>query len=270
MCIRDSYFLEENIEQYIKPDKKTNPIIIEEMINKITSWIEEEETITREDIETRLDELGIDAEKVLEGKTETLVDIIKYTYIDQSGWNITDMLNVVIGQGQNAYTPLQMANYASIFANGGYRNKVSVIKEVKSHDNTRVLLKNEPVRNRLDLNNYENLKHIGEGMNMASHFGSLQLVFGNFPIEVALKTGTAEREGINPTTNKGFDDYSWMVAFAPFDNPKIAIASLLYQAGSGSNNAAIVREIVGEYLKLEPKADQNTDEIKVPEGERVE
>lgn len=264
------YFLEENLEKYIKPDKKINPIILEEMINKITSWIEEEETITREDIETRLDELGIDVEKVLEGKTETLVDIIKYTYVDQSGWNITDMLNVVIGQGQNAYTPLQMANYASIFANGGYRNKVSVIKEVKSHDNTRVLLKNEPVRTRLDLNNYENLKHIGEGMNMASHFGSLQLVFGNFPIEVALKTGTAEREGINPSTNEGFDDYSWMVAFAPYDNPKIAIASLLYQAGSGSNNAAIVREIVGEYLKLEPKTDQNTNEIKVPEGERVE
>ncbi len=264
------YFLEDNIQDYIKPEKSLNPVILEEMIDTITSWVDEDDAPSREIIEERLEKLDIDVEKVLEGKTETLVDIIKYTYIDQAAWNISDMLNVVIGQGQNAYTPLQMANYVSIFANGGYRNKVSVVKEVKSHDNSKVLLKNEPVRNRLDLNNYDNLKHVGKGMNMASHYGTLEQVFGNFPIEVALKTGTAEREGINPETNEGFDDYSWMVAFAPYDEPKIAIASLLYQAGSGSNNAAIVREIVGEYLKLNPEDYETSEPIDVPESEIVE
>ncbi|MDO5718505.1 MAG: penicillin-binding transpeptidase domain-containing protein [Tissierellia bacterium] len=265
-----SIFLEENLEKYIKKDKDINPVIMTDMIKTICSWVEEEATITREDIEQRLEDLGIDAEKEIDEDLGNITDIIKYNYIDQSGWNITDMLNVVIGQGQNAYTPLQMANYVSIFANGGYKNKISVIKEVKSYDDTKVLLKNEPVRQRIELNNYENLKYIGTGMNMASHFGSLQRVFGNFPVEVALKTGTAERDGLNPETGEKFDDYSWMVAFAPYDKPKIAIATLLYQAGSGSNCASIVREVVGEYLKMEPNPEEVNTDLEIPSDEVIE
>lgn len=257
-------FLDKNIELYLQKGKNLNPVTKDAIIKEILKFIDEEDTITRADIDERLQKLSIDTEKVLEGGSENIVDIIKYTYIDHSGWDKTDMLNVVIGQGQNAYTPLQMANYASVFANGGYRNKLSLIKEVQSSDGSTVLLKNEPERTKIELNNPDNLKYIAKGMNMASHSGSLDLTFGPFPVEIAIKTGTAERGGINPATGKKFDDYSWMIAFAPYDNPKIAVAAILYQGGSGANCSAIVREVIGEYLKLD-KTKQNpnpTNEIR--------
>src|SRR5699024_4606354 len=101
---------------------------------------------------------------------------------------------------------------------------------------------------------------IKDGMLMASTFGSIEQVFGNFPIQVGIKTGTAEREGINPENGEGFDDYSWMIAFAPYDDPQIAICTLLYQSGSGSNGSAIIREIVGQYMGIEPENFYNNEE----------
>lgn len=263
-------FLEENLESYVKPSKNINPVIKEEMIRTITAWVEQDQTLEYQEIAEKLEEMQIDSELVLDGGRENLTDIIKYTYVDQGIWNISDMLNVVIGQGQNAYTPLQMANYMSIFANGGYRNKVTVIKEVKSFDDTKVLLKNEPIRHQIELNDPENLKHVGIGMNMAAYYGSLRDTFGTLPVEVAVKTGTAERSGVNPDTGEAFDDYSWMIAYAPYDDPQIAISVLLYQAGSGANCAPIVRELVAEYLKLDPATVEVVEPTEASEEEIIE
>lgn len=249
-------FLEDDLELYVKEGLRLNPDKEKEILSAVIGLIDEPE-MEYGDLEARLDEIGFNIEATVGDSAETIVERIKYTYIDQAKWNVTDMMNVVIGQGQNAYTPLQMANYMSTIANGGYKNKVSVIKEVKTHDNQTSLLKNEPIRNRIILKDYNNLDYLKIGMNQASHFGSLNQVFGSFPVEIGLKTGTAEREGINPDTGEGFDDYSWMIAFAPYDDPQIAICTLLYQAGSGSNGAAIVREVVGQYLGLSPESEED-------------
>lgn len=72
----------------------------------------------------------------------------------------------------------------------------------------------------------------------------------NFPVEVGSKTGTAQKEGINPDTGKPYDEFAWYVAFAPYDDPQIAVAVVLFQGGSGRYPTHIVREVIGEYLKL--------------------
>lgn len=244
--------LEEELENYVREDVNLNPDTKAQMISDIVGLIDYPD-MEYDELANRLEEIGIDIGVSVGASGENIVDRIKYTYIDQGNWNITDMLNVVIGQGQNAYTPLQMANYSAILCNGGYRNKVSVIKEVTSADGSTSLLKNEPTRERIDLKSYDSLEVIKDGMNMASHFGSIEQVFGAFPVEVGLKTGTAERDGLNPETGQEFDDYSWMIAFAPYEDPQIAICTLLYQAGSGSNGAPIVREIIGEYMDISPE-----------------
>lgn len=244
-------FLEENLESYVKETVSINPDSKRQIISAILGLVDQGE-MDYTSFEKELDEIGIDTEKMFEDTGETITERLKYTYFDLAQWNITDMLNIVIGQGQNAYTPLQMANYVSTIANGGYKNKVTVIDKVMSHDSQATLLENEARSEKIELNNYENLNYIKTGMNEASHFGSIENVFGSFPVEVGLKTGTAERGGLNPETGQGFDDYSWMIAFAPYDDPQIAICTLLYQAGSGSNGSAIVREVVGQYLGLEP------------------
>ena len=59
-------------------------------------------------------------------------------------------------------------------------------------------------------------------------------------------------DGISPETGKAYDNYSWYVAYAPADDPKIAVATVLIQGGAGSNGAPMTREIIAEYLGLEP------------------
>lgn len=259
-----SSFLEERLEDFIKDGINLNPGKKKEMIGQIVAFVDEPD-LSYIDLENSLDEIGIDIQLLVDDSGETLAERIKYTYIDQGNWNNTDMMNIVIGQGQNAYTPLQMANYLSTISNGGYRNKVSVIKEVKSSDGVTSLVKNEADREEISLNNHNNLEAIKDGMLMASTFGSIEQVFGDFPVQVGIKTGTAEREGINPETGEGFDDYSWMIAFAPYDDPQIAICTLLYQAGSGSNGSAIIREIVGQYMGIEPMTFTDTQDFFAPE-----
>lgn len=244
--------LDEKIEDYIKDGITLNPDSKKDLIKKIVDLVDGED-MDYYDLEAKLEDWGLDMTKTFEASDENIAERIKYTYLDQAKWNITDMLNIVIGQGQNAYTPLQMANYVSTIANGGFRNKLTLINKVTSSDGYKVLLQNEAIRDKISLKNYDNLNYIKTGMNEASHFGTLETVFGPFPVEIGLKTGTAERAGINPETGRGFDDYSWMIAFAPYDDPQIAICTLLYQAGSGSNGAPIIREIVGQYLGIEPE-----------------
>jgi penicillin-binding protein 2 len=164
-----------------------------------------------------------------------------------------DTLNITIGQGQNAYTPIQMANYIATVSNGGYRHKVSAIDNIKNHDNSRTIMEGERKSERIKLNDYENLEHVKLGMKKVST--SARRLFGDFPVTVASKTGTAQKSGINPATGETYDDYAWFVAFGPYEDPEIAVAVVLFQGGSGGYAGPVAREIIAEYLGL-----NNTDE----------
>src|SRR5699024_2657179 len=104
-------YLTGNIRSYTKEGEELSDEEIDESIEEMVRWLEEGESVTRNEVIRRLDALKIDPEKRLKGEKEGLADKIKYTYLNFAGWNITDTLNVTIGQGQNSYTPIQMANY---------------------------------------------------------------------------------------------------------------------------------------------------------------
>ena len=88
--------------------------------------------------------------------------------------------------------------------------------------------------------------------------GSVRSLFKDFSVSVAAKTGTAQRAGINPVTGDTYDEYAWFVAFAPYEDPEIAISIVLFQGGSGGYAAPIAREIIGEYFGLN---DTNKEEF---------
>ncbi len=243
-------YLQSNIESYIKEDIELDEFEIEEIIEEIISWTELEETLTRGEVVRRLNSLGIHPEKRLPGDREGLADRIKYTYLDYAGWKITDTLNVTIGQGRNAYTPIQMANYIATIANGGYRHSVTLIDNVKNHNNSKVLFENQPEYERIALNDYNNLEHIKLGMLKVTTEGTARSVFSKFPIQVAAKTGTAQHTVINPVTGEVYDDFAWFVGFAPYDDPEIAVATVLFQGGSGGYAGPMVRDIIAEYFGL--------------------
>jgi len=250
-------YLNSYIRSYIKEGFEFTDKEIQEKIDEIVSWLEEDDIISRNEVIRRLDAMGIEPEKVLPGDREGLADKIKYTYLNFAGWNITDTLNVTIGQGQNAYTPVQIANYIATIANGGYKNKLTLINSIKNYDNSQTLYEREVASERIDLNNYENLEHVKLGMRKVVTEGSVKSIFKDFPISVAAKTGTAQRSGINPVTGDTYDEYAWFVAFAPYEDPEIAISIVLFQGGSGGYAAPIAREIIAEYFGLN---DTNVEE----------
>jgi penicillin-binding protein 2 len=102
---------------------------------------------------------------------------------------------------------------------------------------------------RIGLSDYSYLDIIKQGMLMVSENDSAK-PYSNFPVKVGSKTGTAQKEGTNPDTGQHYDDFAWYVAFAPYDDPQIAVACVLFEGGSGRYPTPIVREVIGEYLKL--------------------
>ena len=248
-------YLRNNIDKYFKEDFDYDDEYKEETIDEIVDWLEFEEPLTRGQVVRRLDDLGINPELRLprEGgglEREGLADKIKYTYINFANWNITDTLNVTIGQGANAYTPIQMANYISTLSNGGYRHKLTLINNIKNFNNSETIYSHEVEAERIGLNDYENLEHIKRGMKLVSEGGTARRIFQDFPIEVGVKTGTAEKSGINPSTGDTYDDFAWFVGFAPYDDPEIAVAAVIFQGGTGGYAGPMVRDIMAEYLGL--------------------
>ena len=128
---------------------------------------------------------------IRQNKVVQLAEICKYSYFDQMGWTLGDTFNTSIGQGDNAYTVLQMAHYMATLGNGGVRNDVSLIDDdsVDSEDG--------------DINE-EHIDVVIDAMTdtTSDPGGDLYGTFGSFPYKVAAKTGTAQRAGRINTENE--------------------------------------------------------------------
>jgi penicillin-binding protein 2 len=241
-------FLESNVEKYLEDGFSVDESMKNEIVEEIVSWIDRDELMTRGEVYEGLRELHLNPDKTNDYGTP-LGDILKYSYINQSVWNAGDNLNISIGQGNNAYTPLQMANYIATIANGGYRHNISIVKNIKTFDGKDTDY--APLREfeKIDITDFSHLDVLKRGMLMVSQDDSAK-PYSNFPVQVASKTGTAQKEGTNPETGEPYDEFAWYVAFAPYDDPQIAVACVLFQGGSGRYPTPIVREVIGEYLKL--------------------
>lgn len=165
-------------------------------IEKITGWIGQK--LTRTEVEEKLENLsGVKKEKI-----SSLTDLCKYTYIDQATWNTGDALNIAIGQGINAYTPLQMAGYTATLGNKGVRNQISLVEKIEGRGK---IEKNTPQKVQVDDDSC--FDEIIEGMVGVANgnSGSLTSLFRSFPVTVAGKTGTAERSGkIDPVDEEEY------------------------------------------------------------------
>ncbi|MDD4089055.1 MAG: penicillin-binding transpeptidase domain-containing protein, partial [Tissierellia bacterium] len=240
-------FLEANVERYLNDGVVIDASMKNEIIEEIASWIDRDELMTRGEVYEGLLALNLNPEKTNDNYVP-LVDIIKYSYLNQATWTVGDNLNISIGQGNNAYTTLQMVNYVSSIASG-YRRNVSVIKEIKTYDGKDTDYIPMRESEKIELSDDSYLDVVKHGMKLVSYDDNAK-PFANFPVEVGSKTGTAQNQGINPETGKTYDDFAWYVAFAPYDDPQIAVACVLFEGGSGRYPIPIVREVLGEYLKI--------------------
>lgn len=165
-------------------------------------------------------------------------------------WRDGDTCNLSIGQGFLAVTPLQMAMVAAALANGGRLYRPRLVAEVRAPDGTPVT--NFPPRLVQALAwDAPALRVVREGMldvvNSAEGSGRLAAVPG---LRVAGKTGTAEY-GRKQDGHK----LGWMIAFAPFEDPRYAVAFMVEDAVSGGTTVAPrMRVLMQELFKPAPGA----------------
>ncbi len=296
-----------------------------------------DENLGRRALVRKLIALGANPDEVY---TEGLADVIKYSFFTQMRWFEGDTFNLAIGQGGHSYTPLQMARYIAAVANDGTLNKLTLIKSV---DGT------VPEKEKPAYINDKNIMHfLREGMYLVANGdkGTSRAAFSGFPVTVAAKTGTAEKEGklppekeedyikqylrliaprlgyrqvddmagqilaqrnkelavleqqlqnaqdpalktkLNDKINNyfnydllsrgsamreaikklsngavkdedidrykdGYDNFTWFVSFAPYENPEIAVVVLIPQGGAGGYAGPIVKDIYAKYFGLQ-------------------
>ena len=157
---------------------------LRENLYKIAGWTSQNPSY--DELITMLDEQT----DVKKSQVEHVAERIKFDYFISAGWGMGDLFNISIGQGDNAYTPLQMASYVATLGNGGIKNQVSIIAGVEDEGLT---VKDEPVD--LELSK-DDVSEVIKGMRAVSTGGTLAGIFGNYPIAVAGKTGTAENQAI--------------------------------------------------------------------------
>lgn len=170
-------------------------------------------------------------------------------------WWPGDTIQAAIGQSKNLFTPIQLANYMATLANGGKRYKPHLIKNVKEYSSSEILKVTEPyLLDNISISP-ENYKAVMNGMKSVTEDGTAAAVFADFDVSVGGKTGTAEVSQGSPT--------GIFVAFAPFENPQIAMAIVIEHGSHGISAAPVARSIIENYFSSNfTEYDDGREELK--------
>src|SRR5487761_2470051 len=181
---------------------------------------------------------------------------------EQQKWYAGETISIGIGQGYNAYTPLQMAQAMATLANNGvmYRpHLVDYVENIRTGERARIepkLVRTIPLKPE----NLEVVKHALAGVNIE---GTGARAFAGAEYTSAGKTGTAQVVALKPhekydekRVTERHRDHALFVAFAPLENPKIALAVVVENGGFGATAAAPIARKVLDYYLLGKKTDQ--------------
>jgi len=154
-------------------------------------------------------------------------------------WYIGDSYHAAIGQGYVTITPLQLANYIATIANGGTLYSPRIVNRIKKNNGQEKIIAPKVIRS--NFISPDIIKVVREGMRMTVTSGTAQ-VLKSMPVPIAGKTGTAQFGNEGKT-------HSWFTAFAPYDNPTIAIAVLVEGGGEGNSAALpVVKDALQWYF----------------------
>ena len=172
-------------------------------------------------------------------------------------WAPGDVLTAVIGQGHDI-TPLQLANYGAMLANGGIHYRPYLVQQAVD-TRGRVAFEAEPeILNQLEYSE-ENWAIVRKGMEAVTVPGGTASSMRNLPIQVAAKTGSAQAGG----RGSNISAHSLFVGHAPAQNPEIALAIIVEHGGLGSHGAVpTASRILQEYYA--PPVEEDRDTITAP------
>lgn len=179
----------------------------------------------------------------------------EYRASQGSDWYDGTTLAVSIGQGNNAFTPLQLACYTGALANGGTRYKATLLRRVFSAGYEDVVYEMTPqVASSLEISE-EAREAYATGMRMAvtDSIGTATY-FRNYSVNVAAKTGTAQH-------GSGGSDHAAFVCYAPYENPEIAVAVYVERGAQGGLLAAVAEAAFDYYFAQSDVTELIPDEL---------
>ncbi len=176
-----------------------------------------------------------------------------YRKPEQQRWYAGETISLGIGQGYNTFTMLQLSHAMATLASGGQRYRPHVVREIRdavTHESR--LVHHEPL-GRIPLRP-EHVKVVLDSMHAVTQEGTSVRSFAGAPYKSGGKTGTAQAVSIRQ--NERYDaskmaeylrDHALYVAFAPLEEPRIAVAVIVENAGFGSQSAAPITRRVFDY-----------------------
>ena len=180
-------------------------------------------------------------------------------------WRAGEMVSVSIGQGYNAYTPLQMAHATASLANNGVVHQPHLVKEILDFGARKITRINPNPERQIPFkaDNFEYVKRAME--KVLKPGGTAHRIGGGLSYTMGGKTGTAQVVQIKQggrynaaALREQHRDHAWFISFAPLEKPEIAIAVILENGGWGAYAAPLAREMTDFYM-LNVKPQQFSD-----------
>lgn len=198
------------------------------------------------------------------GEASGVLDSPEYRNSINQEWLPGYTVQSAIGQAGNLFTPIQLANYAATIANGGTRYKTHFVKSIKSHDYSQTIYETQPEIVCETGVSKETLDIVRQGMLQVGTTGYCSSYFKDLPVQVAAKTGTSQEirniDGVSVKINNGF-----LIAFAPYENPEIAIAVVGEGMTSGVFVAPVVAAAVEYYFgQTDSMESYQTENVLIP------
>jgi len=179
-----------------------------------------------------------------------------YADPEQRHWYAGETVSVAVGQGYNAFTLLQLAQATAVLANDGVYMTPHIVTElIDPQTGERQPTKNDPAHV-IDLKP-EHLDIIKSALIDVTRTGTARAAFADAPYQAAGKTGTAQVFSLRGTKYKAEEieerlrDHALFMAFAPAENPQIALALLVENAGWGATVAAPISRKIFDYWLLD-------------------
>lgn len=159
-----------------------------------------------------------------------------------------------IGQSDNAFTPIQLANYTATIANGGTRYKATLLSSVRTASGNNAVYNSTPQV--FDTINAEKsvIDTIKKGMQSVTSEGTASAYFADYPISIGGKTGTAQTTGL---------DNSVLILFAPYEDPEIAVSIVIEHGERSISTGPVAKAIMDEYFfgSSEPEVDEIPNQL---------
>ena len=192
---------------------------------------------------------------------------------EQQKWFAGETISIGIGQGYNAYTPIQLAQAVATVANNGVMYRPHLVRYITdSRTGEKTMIEPEPLRT-LPWKQ-QNIDFIRKAMVGVNREGTGARAFAGAPYESGGKTGTAQVFSLKGADYKSgkikqeLRDHGLFIAFAPADNPKIALAVLVENGGFGAQAAAPIARMVIDYYLLGKLPKGPAPEDETPEEEQ--